>query len=500
MAFYTPNRPLLFALLALSAGATLALAGENDTCIECGLRRPGSRPRELAILESVAAATRHTASAELDFSSADRLPVRSRPTAAQAARMGPNDPLLRAMHADDVMFDRMRYLLPEKFRIADGSQFQPMIDDAVSKLAATDAGRRAVCPFAASDKTVAMYFSVSEGTARKIARDCQGYPTPPSVRARLAFMSEVRPPFQPEPAVPAKKFVFLFSDGARPAIEGYTAKNNVTYLVLTKETQNADTLSRMLAHEIAVSYDQLSRLGYQSNVQTIEDQGVGLAFGKDQWAHTFEDPKSNKELEALKCSFRDPAIRYAATAQRAFVFEDEVAAQSGGSPSVATTGSCSEILAKNSVLLQAMARTVSWDTGWYEAACGVEKDPAKRLQQVLSRIHQVSQTNLTCRDPKDCGGKKQMSLCDLLLTPRVGPNNRDLDSGGPRPRMGGGWDGAAVAREELIQKASLNPNDLTPAEIRELGNALSFPNVDELDREERGPASRTPLAAHGVSL
>jgi hypothetical protein len=460
----------------------------NEDCVACGLRKPGLRPRELAILESAAAALRAPSSAELDFSAARRFPVRRRPSAAEAEAMRDGAPLLRLMNTDSTLFRRVRYLLPERFRIAPAGSFQPQVDEAVLRLASTDAGKKAVCAFAVdSARDVETYLQVSPAAAKKVRAGCKGYPVPPAVAARLRVIREARPPFQPTPLVPAKKFVFVFSETGRPAIEGYTAKNNTTYLVLTKETADPDTLLRMISHELAVSYDQLSRLGYLSNPSTIEDMGVGLAFGKSNLdPHVFVDP-APAELERMKCAFRDPALRYAATAQRAFRFEDAVSAELGGSPAVAAGGTCSEILAKNSVLLQAMARAVSWDTGWYEAACGIAKEPAARLEQVLGRIRTIEATNLTCRNPKDCGGQRRVSLCNVLLEPRIGPNAQDLDSGGPRPRMGGGWDGAALEREDLILRASAG-GGLSPEEARALGGALLFPNIDELHREEDGRA------------
>ncbi|MGZ3659734.1 MAG: hypothetical protein ACXWP1_09390 [Bdellovibrionota bacterium] len=479
---------LILALLA-PAAPLRAEGPDNIDCQECGLRKPGSRPRELAILASadkIAEFARRPGAppSDLDFSAAARLPEHTRPTALEADSFSALNPLVRAMNTDPILFKRMRYLLPPKFRIADGTKFQPMIDDAIINLAGTDAGRKAVCPFAAnSEKDVQSYFQVSANAAHVIRAGCAGYSVPPALVHRLRMMSEVMPPFQPEPQVPPKKFIFLFSDSGPTEIEGYTAKNNTTYLVLSQENMNRDSLQRMISHEIAMSYDQLSRLGYLLNPQSIEDMGVNFAFGKEiADPHVFVDPPM-KQVEQMKCAFRDPALMYAAAAQRAFLFEDSVASETTQSPAVATAGSCGQVLAKNSVLLQGMARSVSWYTGYFTGQCGIATDPAARLQQILGRIRTIEASVLTCRNPKDCGGKPTMSLCDLLLHPRIGPNSEDLDSGGPRPRMGGGWDSAAVEREDLIDRASKG-QALTSAEIKAVGESLAFPDIDQLEREE----------------
>jgi hypothetical protein len=495
---YLRPPPLLLALSLgfLPAGAEVSRAeglgiDATENCIECGFRKPGHRSRELAILETTASALREPASpAPLDFSKASSLPLLSRPTSAQADAMAEGAPLLRAMHTDHVIFTRMRYLLPEKFRIADGKLFQPLVDDTIQRMAGTEAGRKLVCEFQGiftppADPEnpgvppkpmtfIQAYFGVSPSLGAALNAGCKGVAVPPAVAGYLRLMGGGM--------VPPKKIVFLFSDGPRPPIEAYTSKRNVTYLVLTRETENRDSLDRMLEHEMAMSYDQLSRFGYHANVATLEDQGTPLGWGKGPFDFVFEAPKTSAELEKMKCGFRDPAIRYAATAQRAFVFEDSVTTELGGSPNVQATGTCAEILAKNSVLLQGMARTVSWDTGWYN--CGIEKDPQARLNQVLSRIRDVAASTLTCKDPKDCGGRKQVSLCEVLLNPRVGPFNPDLESGGPRPRMGGGWDGGeAEARMSLMSQAA-DGGTVPPAQAVDLGKALLFPNIDDLHREE----------------
>jgi len=495
---------LILALLA-PAASVRAEGPDNIDCQECGLRKPGSRPRELAILASadqIAEFVRRPGAppSDLDFSAAAHLWEHTRPTAAEADSFSDLNPLVRAMNTDPILFKRMRYLLPAKFRIADGTKFQPMIDDAVVSLAGTDAGRKAVCPFAVdSEKDVQSYFQVSANAAHVIRAGCKGYPVPPALVGRLRVMRDIVPPFQPTPLVPPKKFIFIFSDSGSPEIEGYTSKNNTTYLVLSQDNMNRDSLQRMISHEIAMSYDQLSRLGYQLNPATIEDMGVNFAFGKFiSDPHVFVDPPM-KQVEQMKCAFRDPAIRYAASAQRAFLFEDSVASETTQSPAVATGGTCGQILAKNSVLLQGMARSVSWDTGYFSGECGIATDPAARLQQILSRIRQVEATKLNCRDPKDCGGKPTMSLCDLLLHPRIGPNSEDLDSGGPRPRMGGGWDDAMVEREDLITRAS-SGQTLTPAQINMVGEALAFPNIDQLEWEEDAIPKPGPKKLTGLSL
>lgn len=381
-----------------------------------------------------------------------------------------SDSLLRSLNTDASAFIRLRYLLPEKFRIAQAAPFQRVIDDTVLKMSRSDAGKKAICSFAAeSAKDVQTFFQVSEPAAAAIRQSCRGFPIPESVKRALSGMRSTA-----FGSTPAKKFIFIASESGAPSIEGYTSRNNTSYILLTKENMRPELIQKIVAHEIAISYDQLSRLGYMQNPATIEDMGVHLAFGLRLGEEAFVRLPNLKEV---KCAFRDPALRYAASAQRAFEFEDLV----GIGKSSATTGSCAQILAKNAMRLNGMSRIVSWDTNWYEAGCGIAKDPRRRLEQVVAHIKTIERTQLTCLNKQVCGGKATMSLCDLLLHPRVGPNSRDLTGEGPRPRMGSGW---GEATDSSLQRATEGA-PLTPAEQKKAGEELGFPNSDELFYEER---------------
>ena len=447
-------------------------------------------PQLLAIV-ALTAAYSHSVSPDLrtpasadPFAKVAKLPVQQRPNTNETLALPSDSALYRALNTDRATFYRLRYLLPDRFRLAQGPEFQPLIDEAMLALAASETGKEAICVFSVdSARDVQTYFQVSAGAARKIRAGCAGRSYPPAVVHRLRVMREVVPLIQPVPLVPPKKFVFIFSESGRPSIEGYTTKNNTTYLVLHPETMNTAAIQRLMWHEIAMSYDQLSRLGYLLNVETIEDMGVNLAFGKRvQDSKTFALPTS-KQLKHMRCAFRDPAPRYAAAVQRAFLFEDAIAAEVGGSPAVATVGSCARVLARNSVLLQQMSRVVAFDTGWYKVSCGIATDPVARVEEILERINVITSTELPCQDRAACGGRARMPLCDLLLQPRIGPHAADLDGGGPRPRMGGGWRDAALG--DLIERASAGSN-LPEEELTRLGGALRFLNMDELyDEEDR---------------
>ncbi|MGZ3693064.1 MAG: hypothetical protein ACXWQO_02435 [Bdellovibrionota bacterium] len=469
---------LMTALLAMLA-ALPALA-EKD-CAECSSKAQRSPAVEISSLPMRAVAS---LAEEYDFSDIVKFPLFERPGTKATFAMSDDSPLVKKMNTDRASFSRLRYLLPNKFRIADGKQFQPVIDDAILKMASTEAGKQAVCVFSVDGiKDVEMYLGVSTAAAKKVRDACVGRNYSEAAVGRLRVMREVRLPFFPIPLVPAKKFVFLFSESGRPEIEGYSTKNNTTYLVLSPESQNAASISRLVAHEIATSYDQLSRLGYLANPSSIEDMGVNLAFGLPNGEYVFENP-SRADLEKMKCAFRDPAIRYAASAQRAFNFEDAVRSELGDKTRAAATGSCSEILAKNSLLLQAMARTVSWDTGWYDSQCGIAKTPAARMKEILSRVKTVAATRLPCKNTEACGDKKEMSLCELLLHPRIGPFSADLDSGGPRPSMGGGWSEKISSDQDLMIRA-IKGESVSKEEAARLGQRLTFPNADELFHEEQ---------------
>lgn len=469
-----------YALLVL----LLAIPALGDDCAECGLRRSGERSRELAVLNTMDLVSnfREPSSSSYDWSKVDRLPYQRRPTTNQTIAMDDNSALVKAMKTDKVTFYKLRYLLPTKFKIADGKEFQPIIDDVMLKMASTPSGKQAMCSFAVdSEKDVEMYFSVSNAAAKKIKAGCKGVKVPEPVANRLRNMRAVIPPFQPIPAVPPKKFVFIFSDTARPGVEAYTSQQNVTYMVLGRETMNPDHMLRAVSHEMAISYDQLSRVGYLYD-PTSWDQTLGLAYGRNSYEGAPFEKKTSAEVQELKCAYRDPAIKYAITAQRAFKFEDSVVNELGDtqrSPAVAASGTCGQILAKNSVLLESMARAVSWESGWYEASCkkegGIAKDPKVRVQQLVTRIRTMEKLKL-----KDQRTGKTVSFCDEVMTPRLGPNELDIYSGGPRPRMGG----TEYSPSDDSLERALRGETLSDEESAKLGGSLSYPNMDQLYREE----------------
>lgn len=416
-----------------------------------------------------------------DFAFVDLLAVHTRPNAQEMQRISDSSPLIRALHTNRVEFYKLRYLFPQKFRVAQAQDLQKILDEAILAIASTETGKQAICPFAVdSDADLQSYFQVSGAAAHTLREGCEGRPAVPAITRRLRIMREARPPFQPTPLVPFKKFVFLFAEDKLPEIEAYSSRQNITYIILDRRDFSFPALVRTIAHELAVSYDQLSRLGYLMDPVTW-DQGLNYAFGRS----LREDPVfadiADAPRKEMVCALRDPALKYAATAQRAFQFEDRVSKESNDlSPAVAASGSCEEILAKNSVLLQGMARAVSWETGWYEAACGkIATDPAQRVKQVLGRIRVLTSATLYFRE-----SRKAMSLCDLLLNPRVGPGEPDLHSGGPRPRMGGGW--GARAESSMMERAARGQK-ISAAEEKRLGEALSFSDTGHLyEEEDRG--------------
>src|SRR5262245_1296849 len=71
---------------------------------------------------------------DFDFSAAWQLPVQTRPTPAEIDLMDGLHPLQQALYADTVLLRGIRYLLPARFRVASGTMFQPVIDEAILQL------------------------------------------------------------------------------------------------------------------------------------------------------------------------------------------------------------------------------------------------------------------------------------------------------------------------------------------------------------------------------
>jgi hypothetical protein len=195
----------------------------------------------------------------------------------------------------------------------------------------------------------------------------------------------------------------------------------------------------VFSHELAISYDQLGALVPMFPTESWE-KGLQTVF-PDLSPPIFKIPD---HLAELRCALRDPAIRYAAAAERAFRFEDQVIADLGlsaVSPPLALHASCERILGERAVQISPLGPSLENEisAGLFREECGgvdLLKD-ADRTKTLVSRIKLVAATTLEFAQ-----NGRRLSLCELILPVHIGPRQPDnLRHSGPRPRAGGWNDG-----------------------------------------------------------
>lgn len=324
--------------------------------------------------------------------------------------------LRMALNADDVEMARVMSILPTRFRLVNGRGIQSTVDSLVTEILDTETGRRAFCPFSVfSIDQLRRHLGISREAAEEIALKCvrQG--------SRLAEIEQVRLMKN----LPPKVWIFLFGEEDPGPAESYTSRYNVSYVV-TGPVLTRERLVRAMAHELAVSYDQLSRLA-DLNDPGNWDQGLEIALSRSAPVYPAFKPVEN--IHQLKCALRNPAIRYAFTNERAYAFEDRIIRELGWlavSPPMSSPGICEPMLRRNMVPLTYLPRVLLPSSSEYNRECGPLSREALDEQitflefMILQSAHRTS----------------ALSLCQLLAQPHVGPFVQPFDAPAPRPAMG----------------------------------------------------------------
>lgn len=369
--------------------------------------------------------------------------------------------LWKSLGVSAIDFDGFQYLIPRKFHLTQNTETRGLIDDLVMELLSAPTARKSFC-FLATDsvQNLSAYLGISRGAAVKAKALCASTPISAAEMQMFTLMKTEIVHGAP-PAQKPKKFLFLLSDVGPAPIEGFTTRDNTTLFVVTPAEFTREKLLRLLAHELAVSYDQFARLAYPTDKSTWET-GLAIVFGQ------FETPGKNNIFEVpanqdpIRCALRDPAIRYALVTERAFRFEDQIAAElKTDSERLAVHGTCHDSLSRwipvFPLIFDSVAFEMEEELNFFADTCG-EASPKehpsslaeldKNLQAILdrfknpsdprrqhflhSRMSTINDTTLTYLKTG-----KTINLCDLLRQPEVGAHYPDLSGGGPRPRIGG---------------------------------------------------------------
>ncbi|MGZ3662023.1 MAG: hypothetical protein ACXVCK_18115 [Bdellovibrionota bacterium] len=364
-----------------------------------------------------------------------------------------------------------RNLFPRRFRLITGAEIQPLLDTLLEKIFSTTLGKKSFCFLAADDeKYIRFFLGASPTTGHKLKQACAAFPL--SAQQMRAFRSMIFNPTGPLPPPPrqSKKFLLLVSeDPSPPAIEGFSTASDTTLFVFTRSDLTELNLLRTLAHELSMTFDQLSHLANSSVSQTWET-GLPLVFDQPPWAPTggystiYETPANQN---ALRCALRDPALRYAAATERSFRFEDALIAELGlsaQSPPLATGKDCRDSLPRwipvFPLIFDVVRHQVMNETSFFERTCGETepevpatgnslKDAEARVEALIDRFGNLKDpvrrrfldarlADLESTTLRFKSNGKNQALCDLILNPKVGPIFPDAENdGGPRPRAGG---------------------------------------------------------------
>lgn len=227
-------------------------------------------------------------------------------------------------------------LFPREFRLLGHKQTQKLNDHALLKIFSSETGQKSLCFLASKGtKELRQYLGLSLAAAKSVKNICQERNRSLSEAEKSMFDRMHRfSPLRGSVGQPLKKVIFLLNEGAPPEIEAFTTKQNTSVFILPRNDLSETRIVRMLAHELAMSYDQFSWIGdSDSALGKTWQTGMGVIYGLPLF-----DPKNPGKYSAyfkegpapkIRCVLYDLPIRYALATERAFRFEDQIARELG---------------------------------------------------------------------------------------------------------------------------------------------------------------------------
>jgi len=403
--------------------------------------------------------------------------------------------LFRRLIANKPNNDQVLPFLPSKFRILASADAQAVVDTLTLKVFSSAHGK-SLCKLAGNnvegaylgtppagpihgdlfhDRALRLrhFLAVSAPAARRILSLCGDVTLTGVESATMYEMLNL---------VEGKEYYFVFPEG-QESIDGFTTKYNTTLLFPRPDMDDTELL-RVFTHEIAMSFDQLAKMAYEVQRDSWWE-GLAVVFNRDDGRFDYNPNavRANADVRALRCALRDPSIRYAAAAERAFRFEDFVLGDLGipSAPAAAHRGCAGSVIhwvPSLPRLNEAVAFEVSSYT--FERDCGHRVAGASpRAQDIVQRLALLDRTEFSV-----AGVPGTMNLCQFLLDPHVGPRRTDLSPGGPRPR-GGGWGLLAdpTAEQDLLALSQGKP--VPPDRVKNLDKFLQLPDL-EAELQRRG--------------
>jgi len=380
------------------------------------------------------------------------------------------------------------YFLPDHFKLIFGEDSQKLIDDMTLKVFSSDAGKT-LCKLAGTglegghligdqqegkvrgdiinDKALRLqvFLGISPAAAKKVLSLCGPVKLSASENEILWEMLNL---------TEGKEYLFVFPQNDN-LLDGFTTKYNTTLFFVRPGTSSTE-LFRYFLHELAMSFDQLAKMAYETERDTWWE-GLDAVFPNE--GENFDRDKnavhSNSPVKEVRCALRDPSIRYAAAAERAFRFEDRVLADLKiPSANAAVYGPCSESVIHWIPQLRRLNGAIAFEltSGVFERDCGHKvAGNSPRAHDIVQRLALLNQTEFTV-----AGHPEKLNLCQFLLSPHVGLKRFDLSSGGPRPRAGGWGDDREV--EEHLQLLS-DGQSLDANDLKKLDEFLKLPDLEQ---------------------
>jgi hypothetical protein len=207
-----------------------------------------------------------------------------------------------------------------------------------------------------------------------------------------------------------RKYFLVLSPKDDFKFDSWTNSINSTYITLPAGDINFERYARILIHELAMVLDSKTSWGVDGN---------------------FESPKlSNDSLCEVYPVVKNQFIKNATSTLRALQIENKILSELGYKVNLSSSKSCVQNVTDVSQSILAISSVFDLEAQF--ARSSVERLCGHQNQTFADLITKMSKVKINVQ-------KKEISLCEFLITPDLS-NINTHESGGPRPRIGGGWE------------------------------------------------------------
>lgn len=306
-------------------------------------------------------------------------------------------------------------LIPYEYRIAFVSTSPPLqaaIDQAMESILKTPTGQK-ICQNSTNGEwqRIRTYFGVSESAARKLSTDCQSK-SPFTMIIKKSHVHE---------------WILIEHRDSRFPVEGWTTPLNVSFLFFREDQWNLLEFYRTLIHEVATALDTKQSLGLLGTLNLLSKM-------------TRAEYQGSRECAVVRALNR-PSIKYATSALRAEVIENQILSELGFSSTEInfrnnlSIRSCVDKIVDKIPKVLAIGDIVSS----YAAAgdfsskicLGSDRDAvSKAKHNIISDLILLDEEKIM-----DLESQTLDTVCEYLVRPRVSSYFIGTYTGGPRPKV-----------------------------------------------------------------